>query len=331
MQLVLLFGLPFLFMYIFPVFFLWKDTLYTKPVVATVFLGLGIILWLVKHLLIIGLIRHPYKLKKKHKKVQETGRPVQAKVLSSEIVDQDGDYPVYNILLSFNNLVGNPVRTILRTSDTKPHERRFETGKQVELRLNQTDFDPPYTVATGQYAPAKRILHWVWLFFDIAYSIALFLVSYHFQSKGMGWRFLGPQAPWFWAPIVGISMIVFLSKILGLKGDDTQQSAYEFHSTSKSKDLAQLLLHGRSANGEVLSFSQTGTYINEQPEIRFNIQYENEYGVPVRAYHTQIISLVDLHSLRKAKIEVLYLPGNPNLFMYDYVDESKNDLQEPDS
>lgn len=319
-MILVLYGLPFFFMYVFPVFFLWKDTFYTKPVVATVFLVLGIILWLVKHSLIIGLIRHPYKLREKHQRVQETGKLVQANILSSDLVDQDGDYPVYNIVLAFENLVGSPVRTILRTSDTKPHERRFEKGKLIDLKLNQTDFDPPYTVATAQYTAAKRIPLWLWLFFDIAYSIGLFIVSYIMQSNGMGWRFLGLQSPWFWAPIVGISLITFLSRILDLKGDDTRLSAYEFHSTGNSKDLARVLLHGRSSYGEIQSFDQTGTYINEQPEMRFNIVYLNEYGDLVRAHHKQIISLTELHTLKKSDIEVLHLPGDKNLFMYNYLD-----------
>jgi len=315
-----MFGLPLFFMYIFPVFFLWNMEIYTKPIVATIFLGLGIILWTVQHLLIIGLIRHPYRLKKKHKKVQETGKPVQATILSSEIVSRDGNWPVYNLVLIFKNLVGSPVKAILKTSDTKPHERRFETGKHLDLRLNQNDLEPPFTVTTGKYEVSKRILLWVWLFFDIAYSIALFLVSYHFQSNGMGWRFLGLHSPWVWAPIVGISSLVFMTKIYGLKSDETQESAYTFHSASKSTDLAQLLLHGRTSYGEILGYNQTGTYINDQPMIRFNIQYENENGDLVHGYHNQIVMLTELHTLRKAKIEVLYLPGNPNLFMYDYAD-----------
>lgn len=314
----IMFGLPLFFMYVFPVFFLWNVEVYTKPVVATVFLGLGFILWTVQHLLIIGLIRHPYKLKKKHQKVQKTGKPVQATILSSEIVGQDGNLPVYNLVLTFKNLAGSPVKAILKTSDTKPHEKRFETGKHLDLKLNQNGLEPPFTVTIGKYEVSKRVLLWLWLFFDIAYSIALFIVLYHFQNNGLGWRFLGLHSPWVWAPIVGISSLVFMTKIYGLKSDETQEAAYTFHSTSKSTDLAQLLLHGRASYGEIQSYNQTGTYINEQPMIRFTIQYENENGDLVHGYHNQIVMLTELHTLRKSKIDVLYLPGKPNVFMYEY-------------
>lgn len=71
------------FMYIFPAFFLGVPVIRTTPIFATILLVLGIILWSIHTYKISKFISLPNKLARKHLRVQENGKPVQAKILAS--------------------------------------------------------------------------------------------------------------------------------------------------------------------------------------------------------------------------------------------------------
>ncbi|OFK61624.1 hypothetical protein HMPREF2811_02865 [Globicatella sp. HMSC072A10] len=301
------------FMYIFPIFFLTIPVIRTTPYAATALLVLGVILWLVQTYMISKFITIPRKQARQHKRVQRSGKAVQAEVLASEHDGLIDDEPSKKILLSFTNLVGSQVKTYIQLVDTKEHEKRFDPGKEITIKLNQNSFEPPFTAGKGEYETPPRPWIWFWLIFNLLYMVGFFLVSYYLQSDGFGWRFLNPFSPWLWAPVLGIFIINFLLKTFG--SQDIITTFYPLQSFRSNKNFGELLLYGKTTQGEIVNFSQTGTYINEQPQVRFDVHFLNDKGDLLNKRFKQIIPLTDLHELKKGEAEVIYLPRDTDIFM----------------
>lgn len=176
--------------------------------------------------------------------------------------------------MSFINLVGSQVKTFVHLVDTKEHEKRFESGKEITIKLNQNGFEPPLTLGKGEYETPPRPWIWFWLIFNIFYMIAFFLVSYYVQSDGFGWRFLNLFSRWLWAPILEIFIISFLLKSIG--SQDIITEFYQLKSVHSDKEIGELLLYGKTTEGEIINYYQTGMYINEQPQVRFDVHFLND-------------------------------------------------------
>lgn len=316
-MLVLLLLPPF-FMYVFPLFFMWEGPPRTQPYVATFFLVLGAILWLVQTLMISSIARGPKRLKKSHQKVQDHGKDVRAKIQSYRNLGDQGGYPEMELSVTFENLAGNEIDTLVTVIDSKPHEKRYEPGKDIGLKLNQKGFQPAFTIAGAQYETHGRPWAWLWMVFNLAYAIGLFVFTYQRFSQGYGWRFMSPFIPWFWAPIQGIIMIAFFMKLMDPFQDLTIQTDYDFKSRKTKGNIGELILYGRKTKGEIVDFSRTGTYINEQPEIRFDVLYKNEYGDLVETSFKQVIDMIEIHKLKKDSIDLIYLPGKKDMIMAKY-------------
>ena len=300
-------------MYVFPMFFLSLPIIRTTPYVATALLAMGVILWLVQTYAISKFITIPRKLARQHKRVQRKGKSVQAEVLASSHDGLIDDEPSKKILLSFTNLVGSQVKTYIHLVDTKEHEKRFEPGKEITIKLNQNSFEPPFTVGKGEYETSPRPWIWLWLIFNLLYMVGFFVFSYYLQSDGFGWRFLNPFSPWLWAPVLGIFIINFLLKTFG--SQDIITEFYPLQSFRSNKDFGELLLYGKTTQGEIVNFSQTGTYINEQPQVRFDVHFLNDWGDLLSKKFKQTIPLTALHELKKGEAEVIYLPRDTDIFM----------------
>src|SRR5690606_6751385 len=89
-----------------------------------------------------------------------------------------------------------------------------------------------------------------------------YVFSYYYEGNGTGWRFLT-----FWHPLVLCPVILHvyrggLSALLKMFVGDPE-------------DLLRLKYYGRKATAQVLSASQTGTYVNTQPQVWFELEYQN--------------------------------------------------------
>lgn len=308
------------FMYVFPIFFIAIPSVRTTPFFATVLLVVGIILWSIQSYLISKFITNPNKMAKKHQRVRDTGKITKAEILDSKNIGSEDGYPLKDLLIRFTNLVGSQVKACIQLVDSKEYEKRFEPGKTVELKLNQRGSDPAFTFEEGEYITKSRPWAWVWLFFNIIYMIVLFLVTYYFQNDGYGWRFLNPFTSWLWAPLSGIFMLKDFLKPNVEK--DIISEYHEISSSNSKKDFGELLLYGRTTEGEILSYGQTGLHVNEQPQLRFNMKFIDDMGNTVNKSFKKVIPLTELHEIKLGKVEVLYLPRNTNIFALSFVEEN---------
>lgn len=120
----------------------------------------------------------------------------------------------------------------------------------------------------------------------------------------MGWRFIGPQAAWVWAPVSSIFIIGLFTF-----GMEKFSKMIEQGNIRNDEESGELILYGNTTTGEVLAFNQTGTYINEQPEFRFDIKINGNHYT-----YNQIIPLHEMHQLRKGQVDILQLPSRPQIF-----------------
>ncbi|MCK4806081.1 MAG: hypothetical protein KAT09_00470 [Candidatus Aegiribacteria sp.] len=70
------------------------------------------------------------------------------------------------------------------------------------------------------------------------------------------------------------------------------------------------------AEAEILEVSETGTYINNQPKIRFRLHVDSPFHPPCEVVHKQVISLITLAQFQLGKtITVKVNPNDPQDIM----------------
>ncbi|WP_050020019.1 hypothetical protein [Chryseobacterium sp. P1-3] len=84
----------------------------------------------------------------------------------------------------------------------------------------------------------------------------------------------------------------------------------------KNKKEEQILFSGRNAEAEIISVSQTGLMVNDQPEIKIQVSFKDFRGKEHIAVYKKIVSLLNLSSVPKyGRIEILYDENDPGKIM----------------
>ena len=79
----------------------------------------------------------------------------------------------------------------------------------------------------------------------------------------------------------------------------------------KSADK-NLLYSGRKMVAEIINISQTGLMVNDQPQIMFQVSFQDNKGATHIATYKKIVNLLDISSLPKqGSIEIIYNENNP--------------------
>jgi len=199
-------------------------------------------------------------------------------------------------------LEGETIRHTMSFTDSKPHENRYQVGKVLYLRVDEDFKHKPYVALEESFS---RINGWVFLLWAAFLGAVLyyFQFSYTLESAGYGWRFLT-----FWHPliIVPLCALFFPGVIFAFL------KFLIFKKMNIGKEATVLKFKGKKTLAKILDAQQTGTQINDQPEVRFNIQYTNQHGQAVVTKITKIVSLIDVGSVKAVhEKEIFYDPNNP--------------------
>jgi hypothetical protein len=274
------------------------------PWLALAVLALSITAWLI---LLAGYFRKWVLLifvaKRNMEQIKIAGVRREAKILSAvEVASPKPGYKSYNLSLSFKNLVNTEIVQETTVNDSKPHERRYEVGKRVDLLIDEEMKRMPYFMFATAEASIKKlrlvliILAWLALFTAV---IGYYIFSYQYESHGMGWRFMSFGHPLFICPVVllfyrYLARFIF-NKIAGGSVDDAVLIKFK----------------GIRTTAKLLGAGQTGTYINEQPMIRFELEYTDHQHQVYRESLKKIVDLLDLSSTKQEHVEIFYLKENP--------------------
>ncbi len=305
------------FIFIFPMIFEYTSMIgragglsrYSSPWAAIVYLAVGAVAWLFFILWYYRWFVKPLVLEVKNvAKILREGKSVTARVEKKLIKMEKVEYQSLQLELSFKNLAGTPVLISYEINDTKPEMKRYEVGKSVTMRLDPQLRPPailPENIKTSRNA--QHIRAYFGLIALIFFCIAYLLFSYWLQSNGYGWRFLHFWHPWVTIPFWGL----FLGWIVWEVLIDKLLARY----TGSSNSEQELVFKGKLAQAHLINSEQTGTYINEQPQIRFEIEFADDRGQQHRATLEQVVSLLDLHKVSQKDHVVLYLPNDPKKVM----------------
>lgn len=274
------------------------------PAVSYVYLGFSLLVWLYVLLFFIkNLFINTFKEKNTITYIAQNGIPREAEIISYKLIKYDArkNINIIHIVLSFKNLSNIQIRHEMMFYDTKPQEKRFDVGKTVKVLLNPDTSKEPYFILSGvqtRFKIKNMILRIVFVVFMIVYVMGLYSYFYIRESFDFGWRFLT-----FMHPII-FSGVMFLLTILVYK-----QIVGKF---VKNKKEERILFAGRNAQAQIISVSQTGLTVNDQPQLLFQVSFKDFKGIEHITVYKKIVRLLDLASVpQHGTIEILYDQNNP--------------------
>ncbi|MCD0465085.1 hypothetical protein [Flavobacterium sp. ENC] len=274
-----------------------------NPYMALGYLALSLILWLI---LLIGYFKkwilQIFITRNTLEKIKKTGVQREAKIINVvKISKPKAKFTTYELELCFKNLSDTEIKHKATITDAKPHERRFETGKKINLLLNRDmDHLPHFIIASATATLNLRslvvsILGWTIL---TAAVLAYYVFSYRFESYGMGWRFMCIGHPLIICPLTLLfyrNLVQFIFRKL----------------TGLHDDAAVIKFKGIKTQARLIKVSQTGTYINEQPMMRFELEFTDHKHHVHKSSLKKIIGLLELDLTKKDHIDIFYVPDNP--------------------
>jgi hypothetical protein len=273
----------------------------TTPTEAFMWLGLGAVFWAIIFIyyikkFVIDLIAK----KQATNRLLQQGEKKSGKIISNKILFDKEERQGISIKVSFRNFSDSEVTKSLEFVDTKPYQRRFEVGNNIGLLLDPA-LKPPYIAIEGQSA------HWnktvlLFIFFGLLLLIGLatgvLTYSYIHESKGYGWRYLS-----FWHPYLMIpaSFIFYFGLFAGI-------------SRFFINDMKPyMFFYGKKTDARIDAVRQTGTEINNQPQLLFSVSYKDDMGRTYQASFKKVVNLLHLAGLQPdGVIPIMYDPKNPN-------------------
>nr|WP_220466569.1 hypothetical protein [Stenotrophomonas tumulicola] len=206
----------------------------------------------------------------------------------------------WKLRLVFDNLSGSPITDELVVVDTKPEQRRFDIGRTLTVRLSRAPGVVPNLVLEGTRPETDRRALWLrGLLGACATAVvaAAYIAAWRVQNEGMGWTFLSFGHPLLICPLVLCSYLVTLRVLLRLMQGDAKGESLKFR--------------GVRTTASVLDVRQTGTYLNEQPQVEFKLAFDDANGVARQASLRRFWSLIDLANIPRHQLDILYDPEDP--------------------
>ncbi|SFM62647.1 hypothetical protein SAMN05428949_0221 [Chitinophaga sp. YR627] len=277
---------------------------------AFFYLGLGVVSWLI----LIGLvgrffIRSVFTDKRRLEKSMDEGSPITAKIVRKMQTGVIGDgTPALELRLAFENLAGTPVEMLYELNDGRPLEKRFEAGNTIDMRVSVRGKEITLVPAQMQVVRNRgRVsVYAIIFFFFLLVAIVYPVFSYYQESQGSGWRFLTLSHPWISVPLINIGTGLFIWCLLSFIGK----------ASGDSKDPLRMIMYGMKTTANILSYRQTGTYFNEQPQIQFEMEYSDHQHNNRHLVYKKIVSLLDVHKLSTGPREILFLPEAPEQIVF---------------
>lgn len=274
------------------------------------YLGLGTLLWLIIIWLSARfLLNRVFFDKRKLLHAVKAGQPVIARILEKRVCNVIGSMEGLVLRLSFINLSGATIEADYELNDSRPPERRYEPGSSLEMRA-YNDGKQVYLLPAGIQVSVRAfvVVAYIFLFLLIlTVAVGYLLLSYRWESQGYGWRFLKLWHPWILVPAINLGTVFVGSLFLKFIGRLT---------SGNTGQPLRWALYGIRTKASVLRYEQTGTMVNDQPQIRFELVFTDQKGVRQQVQHKEIVSLVDLHHLHAGERDIVYLPENPREIMF---------------
>jgi hypothetical protein len=221
-----------------------------------------------------------------------------ATIISATPLPQD--FPGVNkfqLRLELQNFVGTTIHEMISVNEQHPLENRYQPGKKIQLRVDKSLKNIPYLQVDGAHYqkqdPAAMFVGAACWLFLLAVIVGYYIFSYWHENNGTGWRFLIWHHPLVLSPLI-LLVITFFTKG-GLLTQNQLQHKY----------------FGYKTDARVVSVAQTGVYINEQPQVRFDLQYTDSKNRLINVNFKKTIGILDTDLTRQSTFPIFYLESDP--------------------
>lgn len=242
-------------------------------------------------------------------KINRDGTRLSAQIIDVRKLKVAGKtFDAKTLYLEFKNLQNETVLQKMDINDSRPMENRYEVGNTVYLKVDETFKRSPYFILEGIQSRIKLLpfIIWVILLLGVLYY---YDYSYNLENAGYGWRFLTIGHPListagFMIFYTGIFYLIFRFFI--------------FKKFNIGKESIILKFKGKKTIAKIINAEQTGTFINEQPEVKFDIEFRDASGNVYNETIRKIVLLTDIAFVKtRAEREVFYDPNNPQNVMFE--------------
>ncbi|WP_099588805.1 hypothetical protein [Stenotrophomonas maltophilia] len=273
----------------------------STPWLALLLLALSLALWLTLlfaflHYLLLGPPRALHR-------VQSILADGESRSALIEQAEQTGvqvrGFAQWKLQVSFKNLSGTPIHEQMLVVDSKPQLHRFEVGRHIDARLGRTPGAFPNIVLDGTQPELNVASLWrrgIGAALGIATVAAAYVGAYQLQSEGLGWTFLSFGHPLLVCPLVLCGYAVGLRLLGRLLHADARGDALKYR--------------GIGVEAKVLKVRQTGTYLNEQPQVEFQLEYTDREGNVQQARVRRFVPLIELANIPREHVTLLYDPDD---------------------
>lgn len=271
-----------------------------------IYLGISIAMWIyVIGFFINELLIENFRQKRSINEISKNGIPREAKIVEYQLLkfDTKKKANIITVILSFENLQNVLIETEMTFFDMKPLEKRFEKGKTVAVLLSKNLAHEPYIVLKKQEATYNKLalfLRFLGITALCAFVGGMYFYFYQTESFDFGWRFLTYMHPIIFCAFMFLTYILIYQFIV---------KRFLFRSSKENR----ILFSGRSSQAEIVGVNQTGLEINDQPQISFQLRYQDFKGQEHFVEYKEIIDLLNLSEIpRHGFVEILYDENNPN-------------------
>ncbi|MFV7453708.1 hypothetical protein ACNPMX_02750 [Stenotrophomonas maltophilia] len=273
----------------------------SAPWLALLLLALSLAAWLALlfaflHFLLLGPPRALHRVRS----ILADGEPRDALIEHAEQTGvQVRGFAQWKLQLSFKNLSGTPIRELLLVVDSKPQLQRFGVGRHVDARLSRVPGAFPNVVLDGAQPELNVASLWrrgIGAALGIAAVAAAYVLAYRLQNEGLGWTFLSFGHPLLVCPLVLCGYALGLRLLGRLLHADARGDALKYR--------------GIGVEARVLKVRQTGTYLNEQPQVEFQLEYTDREGGIQQVSVRRFIPLIELANVPREQVTLLYDPDD---------------------
>lgn len=214
-----------------------------------------------------------------------------------------------HLSLEFDNLQGETVHQTVVLNDSGVEKKSYEVNETVYLKVDETFEKPPYFVLEDNTCPKIKWQPFaLWIAFLIG-VLFYYNYSYDLENAGYGWCFLTLEHPL----ISSAGTIILFAVVFYL--------AFKFiisKNLTIGKESVILKFRGRKAIAKIIQAKQTGTYINEQPKMKFTITFEDKEGVVHQTTIKKIVKQSELYQfVNGAEIAIFYDPENTDSALFE--------------
>lgn len=268
------------------------------------YLGFSLLIWLYVIVFFVNrLFIKTFKEKSTIHSILRNGIPREATIARYQLLKYipKTNMNVIQIVLSFPNFKNTMIEHEMMFHDSKPQEKRFDVGNHVKVLLNPNVSEEPYFILSDQrvgFNASGMILRIVFIVLLIAYVIGLYSYFYMRESFDFGWRFLTFMHPIIFSGVMTIIYVLVFQLIFGRFLKNTKEE--------------RILFSGRNAEANIISVSETGLTVNDQPQIMFQLSFKDFRGTEHITVYKKLVSRLNLSSVpKKGTVEIMYDENDP--------------------